>query len=121
MLDRWPWAAQIIAAIFAVAPPVFFVLEYWSHERIMKPLLPVPGTVGTNQMYDPEDKALLDQTKTYQDNVGKIWIAITAGLAYLYIGEAAKVDKPVTTLDRSQRIVCSQNGAGFDCEIEAKK
>jgi hypothetical protein len=71
----------------AIAPAVFFAIEYWWHEHRILP-------TATGQMMDPEDKAFLDQTKTYQDNLSKIRVAVAAGVFFFYFGELAKKESP---------------------------
>jgi len=104
VVPRHSLVGALIAGGFAFAPPLYFAFEYWWHEKRMI----VTADMG---MFDVEDKTLLDQTKTYQESVSKVWIAIAAGIAYLYIGGFANNVPAVIHLDPSQSIICNASGA----------
>jgi hypothetical protein len=111
--DITDYLPALIAGAFAILPPLFFAWEYFWHDRHMRE--------ANDTRYEPEDKAYLERTKTFQDNVGKLWIGIAAAIAFLYVGEMAKKEDAVckTPATSGRTITCAKSGASvYTCNVK---
>ena len=64
----------LIAGAFTILPPCFFFLEYWLIDEAMR-------TAGDSE----KRQERLAATKVYQEYASKIWIAVYAGIVFLYL------------------------------------
>jgi hypothetical protein len=83
-LFGYPWILSeglraIVAGIFAFAPPLYFAIEYFYVRRLIKWNWVDP--------HDDEKKRVLDDVRTSQDTLAKVWLGLAAGIAFLYVGD----------------------------------
>ena len=103
---RWKlsegWRA-ITAGSFAFGPALYFALEYFLIRRIMR---------WKWSDRNDEHKRLLEDIKTSQDTLAKVWLGMAAGIAFLYIGDYPKKQTPIpqyecTSAQNPQTLRCT--------------
>lgn len=109
-IQGWrPLFRNLIPALFSLAPPVYFAVEFWKVDSAVDRNVARGKTEDCNPSLRAKGKAVLDSVKTYQDVLSKIWVAVAAAIVFLYATAFEKKPTTYTCIRQDeQHITCVQ-------------
>lgn len=129
---EWPWPMSecgraVVAGLFAVMVPIYFALEYSDVKTEV-------DLVAANDTEKETAKEALGSLKAFQESLSKIWIAVAAGIAFLYVGDYPKKPSPAPVyrcLGANAASVCdplwrtlvtlAESGQTFEVDVDVQQ